>query len=367
MPIRRMRRRLLACWGLASFTAFAGWATLPGQARAEPLKLKVIGGLSGVNQYRSLEEPFWRSEFEALTGGRATASIAPFDASGMRAQDMLQLIRLGVAPFGTVVMSVAEAEDPEINAVDLAGFNPDLPTLRRHVAADRDHLTAILSQRYGVKLLAVYAYPAQVLYCAKPFSGFGDLKGRTIRTSSVTQSDLFEALGAKTVVTPFAEIVPAIRKGVVDCAVTGTLSGNENGLAEIATHLSPMAINWGLSIFAANEAAWLALPPDIQAAAEKGISGLEKRIWEAADADTVRGIDCNIGRSSCPPGQRRAMQLVPSSADDERLRGTVLESSVLPHWIQRCGDGCASIWSNTSPQKAATAKPAAAAGPLVRP
>lgn len=367
MPIRHLKGLKLACWGFACFAAVAGSTMLPGPARAEHLKLKVIGGLSGVNQYRSLEEPFWRSEFDVLSGGRASASIAPFDASGMRAQDMLQLIRLGVAPFGTVVLSVAEAEDPEINAVDLAGFNPDLSTLRQNVAADRNHLTAILSERYGVKLLAVYAYPAQVLYCAKPFSGFGDLKGRTIRTSSVTQSDLFEALGAKTVVTPFGEIVPAIRKGVVDCAVTGTLSGNENGLAAIATHLSPMAINWGLSIFAANEAAWQALPPDIQGAIEKGLSGLEKRIWDAAEADTVRGIDCNIGRSSCPPEQRRAMQLVPSSAEDERLRGAVLQSSVLPHWIQRCGDGCASIWSNPRPQKAAVANPAAAAGPLTRP
>jgi hypothetical protein len=28
---------------------------------------------------------------------------------------------------------------------------------------------------------------------------------------------------------PFAEVVPALQRGVVDCAVTGTLSGNTAG------------------------------------------------------------------------------------------------------------------------------------------
>lgn len=314
------------------------------QGRAEPIEIKVIGGLGGVNQYVRLEEPFWRREIGPLTGGRVVATIAPFDSSGMRAEDMLQLIRLGVAPFGTVLLSAAESEDPELNAVDLAGLNPDFATLREHVAASRDHLRALLSERYGIRLLAVYTYPAQVLYCAKPFSGLEDLKGRTIRTSSVTQSDLFEALGARPVVIPFADIVPAVQKGVADCAVTGTLSGNEVGLAALTSHLSPMAVNWGLTIFAANETAWQALPEDVRRTVEAGIAGLESRIWESARTDTAEGLDCNTGQASCPPTRRRAMHLVPLSGRDEHLRSSLLEGTVLPRWVARCGEPCRNVW-----------------------
>jgi TRAP-type C4-dicarboxylate transport system substrate-binding protein len=269
-----------------------------------------------------------------------TATITPFNRSGVRTQDMLQLIRLGVAPFGTVLLSVTEADDPELNGADLAGLNPDFETVKTRVAATRTRLRDLLSQRYGVRLLAVYAYPAQVLFCAKPFGELQDLKGRTVRTSSVSQSDLFEALGAITIVTPFSEVVSAVEKGVVDCAVTGTLSGNENGLAKVTSYLSPMAISWGLSVFAANETAWSALPEDVRTAIEAGLSGLEARIWASADADTLRGLQCNTGAEACPPSLRRSMKAIPITPEDEILRRSILRSVVLPRWIQRCGDDC---------------------------
>ena len=157
----------------------------------------------------------------------------PFDRSGIRGQEMLQLMRLGVVPFGTILLALASADEPELNALDLPMLNPDIATLRRTVTLWRPRIETLLRERYGIRLLAVYTYPAQVMFCQQAFTGLGDLAGRRVRVSSVGQSELIEALGATPVVTPFAEIVPAIRGGVVQCAITGTLSGNAIGVHEV--------------------------------------------------------------------------------------------------------------------------------------
>ncbi len=332
-------------FGLALAASAASAATSP--ATAQPVELRIVGGLASVRQYHGLEEPFWTQEIGQLTKGRVRATIHPFDHSGLRAQDMLQLMRLGVVPFGTALISLAAGDEPEIGAIDLPGISPDMATLRSNVAAYRPFLASILKERYGIELLGIYAYPAQVMFCRQPFTGLGDLKGRRIRTSSVGQSEMVSALGAMPVVTAFAEIMPAINRGAVDCAITGTLSGNQIGLSEVTSHLHGMSMGWGLSIFGANETAWRTVPPDLQKLLREGISTLEARIWDAADRDTQAGIDCNVGSNSCSNAKKARMTFVrPSDADAAALR-QVLESAVIPGWVQRCGARCAESWNAT--------------------
>ncbi len=323
-------------------------ATLSGPATAgDTVHLKVVGGLAAINQYKNLEEPFWLNELPARTKGAVTAEIRPFDRSGLRGQDMLQLMQMGVVPFGTAILSLVAADDPELNAMDLPGLAPDMPAMRSVVEALRPRMKSLLAERYGIELLAVYAYPAQVVYCSAPFASLDDLKGRKIRTSSVGQSEMFEALGAIPVVTPFAEIVPAMRKGVVSCAVTGTLSGHEIGLADAATHLHTMAVGWGISMFAANRGAWLALSDQSRVAVRDGLADLEARVWESAARDTVLGVRCNTGAPDCTRERPGKMAMVQASPADSAALRRVLVEAVLPRWIDRCGTPCVALWNDT--------------------
>ena len=154
------------------------------------------------------------------------------------------------------------------------------------------------------------------------------------------------ALGAIPVLVPFADTVNAIRTGVVDCAITGTLSGNEVGLSNVTSYIYPMAISWGLSFFGANAAAWEALPPDLQALLRDAITGLEVQIWDASDRETADGIACDIGAAGCSNGHTPShMTLVPVTPEDEAKRKRLLVESVLPGWIHRCGPECAAAWN----------------------
>jgi TRAP-type C4-dicarboxylate transport system substrate-binding protein len=324
----------------------AAFPVLAAAESADPIRLKIVGGLADVSQYVRHEEPFWRRRIPEATRGRVLAEIAPFDRSGIRGQEMLQLMRLGVVPFGTVLLAVASTEEPELNAADLPAVNPDMAAHRQAVALYRPHLRAVLAERYNIELLAVYTYPAQVVFCRHPFTGLEDLAGRRIRTSSVGQSEMLAALGATPVVTPFAEILGAIRSGVVECAITGTLSGNAIGLHEATSHVHGMAISWGLSFFGANRAAWAALPADIQALLRRELAALEAEIWDAADRETGEGLACNAGLPTCRNGRRGAMTIVPvTPADDARRRRRLVTEAVLPRWVQRCGPDCVVAWN----------------------
>jgi TRAP-type C4-dicarboxylate transport system substrate-binding protein len=312
----------------------------------QPIHLKIVGGLAGVSQYERLEKVFWDQRVELLTNGRIQAEIHPFDKSGLPGQEMLQLMRMGVVPFGTALLAVVSADEPELNAVDLPALNPDFQALRNTVGHYRSHLERVLRTKFGIELLAIYTYPAQVIFCSKQFTGLNGLAGRRIRTSSVGQSEMMTALGAIPVLVPFANVVNAVQTGMVDCAITGTLSGNEIGLSNVTSYIYPMAISWGLSLFAANGDAWDALPADLRIVLRKGISDLEKQIWDAAERETADGLACDTGAPECSRGHILShMSVVPILPADEIARKSLLINLVLPSWIRRCGPECATAWN----------------------
>jgi TRAP-type C4-dicarboxylate transport system substrate-binding protein len=329
---------------VAAMLVIAGGAAA---ADAPPLHLRIVGGLGSLNQFTRHEQPFWETELARLSGGRYTAEIVPFDRAGIRSQEVLTLVQLGAVPFATLPVSGGITKDPELTAPDLAGLNPDMASMRRSVAAYRPYLEGMMRERYGIEVLALYVYPAQVVYCKKPFAGLKGLAGMRVRTSGPAQSDWIEALGGKPVTTGFGEILPYLSRDEIDCAVTGTMSGNTIGLQDATTHIHPMAINWGLSIFTANGAAWEALPADLRALIKRELPRVERSIWDESERETADGLACDIGAPRCKAGKPGRMIEVPTSPADDRLRREIFASTVLPRWLQRCGPQCAAIWNRT--------------------
>lgn len=327
-------------------------------APPEPLKLRIVGGLAGVTQYTQLEAPFWSRDLARLSGGRFTAEIVPFDRAGVPGTEMLRLLQVGVVPFGTVLLSALAAQYPQYTAVDLPGLNPDFASLRSSLAAFRPTLEGALREQHGIEPLAIYVYPAQVLFCRQPLHSLADLRSRVVRVSSPAQADLMAALGARPRLIAFAQMTQSMQAGGIDCAVTGAMPGNEQGLHRHATHLYALPINWGMAIFGANRGAWQALPPELRQLLQAELPRLETAIWLSAEQETEQGIACNTGSNRCTRGQRGTMALVPVSAEDEAQRSDVLRRVVLPRWIERCASApCAQLWRGTIGQARGIALP----------
>jgi TRAP-type C4-dicarboxylate transport system substrate-binding protein len=334
---RRRNPLWLALFGL--LLAFAA------TAQNAPARLQVVGGLADVRLYEQYERPFWRAELPRLSKGGLQADILPFDSSGIRGQDMLHLMRLGVVPFGTLLLSLASSDEPELAAPNLAMLAPELSTLRRVVQAYRPRLAALLKEHYGVELLAVYAYPAQVLFCSQPLPRLEAMRGRRVRVSNPSQADAMEALGAITVLTPFARQVEELQAGRIDCTITGSFSGNQLGLHRLTRQVHPMAISWGLSVFGANQQAWAALPVAAQEVLRRGLARLELDVWAAAGQDTEDGFLCNAGRTGCQSGTLGTMAWEPVLPEDDMARRHLLAEAVIPGWIARCGEECRHGWN----------------------
>ncbi len=309
--------------------------------------LRVIGGLAGVTQFTRLEAPFWSQDLARLSGGKYTASIAAFDRAGVPGAEMLRLMQLGVVPFGTVLMGSLSGQFPQYTAADLAGLNLNITDMRTSVAAFRPYLEQALREEQGIELLAIYIYPAQMVFCSQAIARLSDLHGRRVRVSSAAQADFVSALGAVAVHTAFSQVVARFASGSVDCAITGTLSGSTLGLQRLTTHLYQMPVNWGMAIFGANRAAWEALPADLRTLLRTELPRLEARIWEESEADTARGLACLAGKAACADGKPAQMQLVPATRADRLVAEGVFASTVLPRWLQRCGSQCVGIWRKT--------------------
>ncbi|MFC4274571.1 TRAP transporter substrate-binding protein [Achromobacter aloeverae] len=339
MMLLRVFIRILACAAAigACGVALAG----------EPYRLRIVGGLASGNQYPQYEEPFWNHELERLSDGRYAADIVPFDRSGVPGSEMLRLMQLGVVPFGTVLMTTLVAQYPQYTVADLPGLNPDMTSLRASLAAFRPYLEQSLREQHGIEPLAVYVYPAQVLFCKQPLTRLADIAGRRVRVSSAGQADFIGALGATPVHTSFAQVYQSLESGNTDCAVTGTMSGYTLGLYRVTQYLYPLSLNWGMAVFGANKSAWRALPADLRTLLRSELSKLEATIWAASERDSVEGVACNSGAPGCHADNQGHMTVVPISPEDEPLRREVFETVVLRNWLQRCRVDCANIWRQT--------------------
>lgn len=334
--------------GLAALTLSV--AVAAGSALAQDLPrthLKVVGAWGNLSQYKNFEQPFWTREIVEKSKGAITAEITPFNEMGLKGAEMFRLMRLGVIDFGSTVLGYVAGDDPRNEAIDLAGLAPDVATARRISDAYRPVYDRFYRERFGIQVLAIWPYPAQVIYCNGAISGLEDLRGKKVRTGNRTLAEFVEALGGTGVTMSFSEVVPALQNKVVDCAITGTLSGNAAKWYEVSTHLYALPVGWSQVMHAVNLKSWERLAPSVREFLVREIKDLEDRIWKAMDEETQQGIECNIGRDSCTMGSKGKMTLVPVSDKDRETLGRVLREVVVPKWAARCGAECVQEWNAT--------------------
>jgi TRAP-type C4-dicarboxylate transport system substrate-binding protein len=309
--------------------------------------LKVVGAWGNLSQYKNFEQPFWAKQVTEKSNGAITAEITPFNEMGLKGAEIFRLMRLGVIDFGSTVLGYVAADDARNEAIDLAGLAPDIATARKLSDAYKPVYDKFYRERFGIQVLGIWPYSAQVIFCNGEIKGLADLKGKKVRTGNRTLAELVEALGGTGVTLSFSEVVPALQNKVVDCAITGTLSGNAAKWYEVSTHIYALPVGWSQVMHGVNVRSWDKLSPGVRAFLQKEIASLEDAIWKAADAETQEGFDCNIGKDPCTNGTKAKMTLVAVSDADRALLHKVLQETVVPKWAARCPGDCVAAWNAT--------------------
>ncbi len=325
-------------------------AGLAGNAVAQEMPktaLKVVGAWGNLTQYKSFEQPFWTKEINEKSKGAITAEITPFNEMGLKGAEIFRLMRLGVIDFGSTVLGYVAADDARNEAVDLAGLSPDIATARKVSDAYKPVYDKFYRERFGVQVLGIWPYSAQVLFCNGEIKGLADLKGKKVRTGNRTLAEFVEAFGGTGVTLAFNEVVPALQNKVVDCAITGTLSGNSAKWYEVATHIYALPLGWSHVMHAVNVKTWDKLPAPVKSFLQAEIASLEDRIWKAAAEETDQGYDCNAGKDNCTMGTKAKMTVVPVSDADKALLKKVMAETVVPKWAARCAGDCVPAWNDS--------------------
>ena len=310
-------------------------------------ELHVVGGLSNLTAYQQFEQPFWEKTIPEKSGGQVTATIKGFNEMGVKGPELMRLMSQGAIEFGTATLSYFASDNPINEAIDLPGLAPDVATARKVTAAFEPVYEKFYGEGSRVKLLGISTYPAQVLFCNAEINSLKDLAGKKVRTSSRTQAEFVEAFGGASVTMAFGEVVPALQNKVVDCAITGSLSGYSAKWYEVSTHLLALPINWNQQIHAVNQGAWDKLDPKVQAFIQENMNTLMDDIWAAADEQTQQGFDCNTGADACTLEVKGKMTLVVPSDEDKALLAETLKTKILPQWAARCSDDCVADFNVT--------------------
>src|SRR4029434_11122785 len=203
---------------------------------------------------------------------------------------MLRLLKLGVMGFAGMDISKMAGDDPRFEACDLAGLTLDPDKARAACDASRHVIDCQMQKNWNSKLLAFGGNTPQVFWCKDVATGLAGFKGKKVRVFNNTMRDFLAGVGATAVSMAFAEVVPALSAGVVDCGVTGSLSGNTAGWAEVTKSIYPMSLGWSINVLAVNLDSWKRLDPKTQAFLLDQFKAYE---------------NCNPGQQPCPMGQPR--------------------------------------------------------------
>ena len=333
---------------LAAAAVIAAAAPLAAEAADLPkVNIKVVGNYSNLLQTKEVEKPFWTEMLAKDSNGQITADYNNQDILGIKDFSLLRLTQAGVADVGVGDISKMAGDDPVFEGCDLAGITTDIDTARKACDVWKPVMAEAMAKKFNARLVALGNNPPIVFWCNKPVASLDDMKGLKVRVFNTTQSDFVSAVGATTVTMAFGEVVPALQRNVVDCALTGTLSGNTAGWPEVSTHLYPLPVGWSIYYTAVNNASWEKWGPEAQAFLSKEFDKLEDMNWDIGGQATDQGVNCNIGKDPCTLGKKGKMTLVELTDADKKRRADVVQNVVLVKWGKRCGKECAAKWNDT--------------------
>ena len=298
-------------------------------------------------QFTRVDQPILRDALRERSGGRITVTVASWPERNLNGPEIIRLVRSGQVDIGAAPLNTLAGDVPLLDLADLAGLNPTIGQARRVAQAVLPEANREL-ERFGVRILAAYPFPAQVFFCREPAASLAELRGRRVRTGGGSLNDFVAAIGAQPTGIGFPEVYAALERGVVDCAVTGTASGNGARWYEVTRHLHALPVGWATAGYLVNLAWWNRLDPAVRSLVEGALREVEEAQWRLGEEATEDGIACNTGdRANCRIGrlvENRPMAVSrPSAADAEALRAS-LTGAVLPGWVRRCGERCGMLY-----------------------
>lgn len=287
----------------STIAAAAALLVMAGAAQAET-KITYGSWAPSTDPASLAMEPFM-AEVTEKSGGEISFETH-FDSSVVQMRTVVGGIRDGLVDAGYIAGSIYQAELPidtmltqyasiQANPYSISAAGSEL------VLTDCPECVAEVEAN-GVKPLAYAGTPHFYIMCKNPVNSFDDLKGKSIRAASANLR-LAERIGATPVNTPTVEVLEAMQKGQVECAVGSIFWLQAYSLWDVVRYVIDMPVgqyNNGL-VFGVNTGFWAdlsdenkqailsSLPTLVAKTAEIGQQAAEKVRAEAIEKGVVWG------------------------------------------------------------------------------
>ncbi len=334
-----MKSRVFALMAATAFTV--------GSAQAQTIPLRVMGQpvATGLIQ-QTKEQPFFEQLAEK-TGLPLEVSYTPVDVSGMKDSDQLRFLKSGLFDIISLRLSQVSRDEPTVLGLDLVGLNPNYETAKTVTDAYFDTVDERLQEQFNTKLLGVWPFGPQVLFCNAEINGLKDLAGKKTRVYDQSLAQFVSKIGGTPVPLSFSETQQALARGVVDCAITGPSSANSAGWPEVTTHMMPIGFQIAVQGYGINLDTWNKMTPEQQEKLEAAFDAHTREIWAYSEEIFDDAVRCNVGKDPCTTVRKYDLTEVPVSEEDLELIATAVPEVSLPAWAEVCdkaNPGCTDEW-----------------------
>ncbi len=325
-------------------------ATATVTAPAQTLEFKVLGQplATGLIQ-KNKEQPFFEN-FAERTGLDAKADYKPVDMTGIKDTEELRVLKAGLFDIVSLRMSQISRDEPTILGLDLVGLNPTYEAGRKTMKEFAPIVDKRLQEQFNTKLLGIWPFGPQVLFCKPQIAKLSDLTGHKVRVYDQNLANFVAKVGGTPVPIGFSEVHQSLARGVVDCAITGPSSANSAGWPEVTTHMLPVAFQMALNGYGINLNTWNKLTPEQQGKLTAAFDKLTEEIWEYSEHLFEDAVRCNIGQDPCETVKKYSLVNVPVTEQDLSIVGSAVAEVSFPAWAEICdksNPSCSADWKRT--------------------
>lgn len=339
--------RNLALGAVLAISLLGGSQTALAQ---EPIKLRVAGNLISTGLIlEKKEQPFF-VDFAKNSGLPVEVDYKPMDSLGIKDVEGLRTLRTGLFDIVALRINQVSRDESFFLGLDLVGLNPDYQTIRAVVDAYRPEFDKRLQERFNGKLLAVWPFGPQVLFCQSEITGLKDLKNKKVRVYDQSLAKFIEDIGGIPVTLAFGEAQQALQRGLVDCAITGPSSANSAGWPEVSSYFMPIGFSVGMQAYGMNLKTWNKFNDQQKAQITKVFADYEKELFKYSEELFDDAVRCNVGKKPCTTVRSYNMKEVSVSDADKQIIRDAMSRISLPEWSAVCEKNypaCTDIWKST--------------------
>lgn len=328
--------------------AMFGLVSAPAVAQTS---LKVMGqpGATGLIQ-KNYEAPFFEKLAET-TGLDLDVTYTPVDVTGVKDTEQLRIIKNGLFDIISLRLSQVSRDEPTILGLDLVGQNPDYATGKKTIEAFLPVVDKQLQEKFNTKLLGVWPFGPQVLFCEPEIAELADLEGNKVRVYDQSLANFVSSVGGTPVPLSFSEVHQALARGVIDCAITGPSSANTASWPEETSYMLPIAFQIAVQGYGINLDTWNKFSPEEQEKLQGAFDTLIDDIWTYSEEIFEDAVRCNVGEDPCETVKQFDLTLVPVSEKDKETIQGALKNISFPAWKEICdkvNPTCSEDWMKTA-------------------